>query len=181
MEQVVIALIVVALIGCLIFSRWSPPLLFSAAMAACVMVGSIDLSSVMEKATNEGLVTLLLLLMVSLGLERLPWLLSLSQYVVRRSLPKTLLGLSGMTMLFSAFVNNTAVVATLAGTLRKNPHHAASQILLPISYAAILGGTLTLIGTSTNLIVSSFLEDLTGSGIAFLPFYPWHCPRRWRD
>ena len=176
MEQVVIALIVVALIGCLIFSRWSPPLLFSAAMAACVMVGSIDLSTVMAKATNEGLVTLLLLLMVSLGLERLPWLLSLSQYVVRRSLPKTLLGLSGMTMLFSAFVNNTAVVATLAGTLRKNPHHAASQILLPISYAAILGGTLTLIGTSTNLIVSSFLEDLTGSGIAFFAFLPVALP-----
>lgn len=176
MEQMVIALIVVALIGCLIFSRWSPPLLFSAAMAACVMVGSIDLSSVMAKATNEGLVTLLLLLMVSLGLERLPWLLSLSQYVVRRSLPKTLLGLSGMTMLFSAFVNNTAVVATLAGTLRKNPYHAASQILLPISYAAILGGTLTLIGTSTNLIVSSFLEDLTGSGIAFFAFLPVALP-----
>mgnify|MGYP000654356553 CR=1 FL=1 len=176
MEQVVIALIVVALIGSLIFSRWSPPLLFSGAMAACVMVGSIDLSTVMAKATNEGLVTLLLLLMVSLGLERLPWLLSLSQYVVRRSLPKTLLGLSGMTMLFSAFVNNTAVVATLAGTLRKNPHHAASQILLPISYAAILGGTLTLIGTSTNLIVSSFLEDLTGSGIAFFAFLPVALP-----
>ncbi|MDA8678672.1 SLC13 family permease [Luminiphilus sp.] len=176
MEQVLIALIVVALIGCLIFSRWSPPLLFSAAMAACVMVGSIDLSSVMAKATNEGLVTLLLLLMVSLGLERLPWLLSLSHYVVRRSLPKTLLGLSGMTMLFSAFVNNTAVVATLAGTLRKNPYHAASQILLPISYAAILGGTLTLIGTSTNLIVSSFLEDLTGSGITFFAFLPVALP-----
>ena len=176
MEQVVIALIVVALIGCLIFSRWSPPLLFSAAMAACVMVGSIELSTVMAKATNEGLVTLLLLLMVSLGLERLPWLLSLSHYVVRRSLPKTLLGLSGMTMLFSAFVNNTAVVATLAGTLRKNPYHAASQILLPISYAAILGGTLTLIGTSTNLIVSSFLEDLTGSGIAFFAFLPVALP-----
>jgi len=176
MEQVVIALIVVALIGCLIFSRWSPPLLFSGAMAACVMVGSIDLSTVMAKATNEGLVTLLLLLMVSLGLERLPWLLSLSHYVVRRSLPKTLLGLSGMTMLFSAFVNNTAVVATLAGTLRKNPYHAASQILLPISYAAILGGTLTLIGTSTNLIVSSFLEDLTGNGIAFFAFLPVALP-----
>ena len=176
MEKALIALIVVALIGCLIFSRWSPPLLFSAAMAACVMVGSIELSTVMAKATNEGLVTLLLLLMVSLGLERLPWLLSLSHYVVRRSLPRTLLGLSGMTMLFSAFVNNTAVVATLAGTLRKNPYHAASQILLPISYAAILGGTLTLIGTSTNLIVSSFLEDLTGSGIAFFAFLPVALP-----
>ena len=72
MEQVLIALIVAALIGCLIFSRWSPPLLFSAAMAACVMVGPIDLSTVMSKATNEGLVTLLLLMMVSVGLERLP-------------------------------------------------------------------------------------------------------------
>jgi di/tricarboxylate transporter len=47
---------------------------------------------------------------------------------------------------------------------------------LPISYAAILGGTLTLIGTSTNLIVSSFLEDLTGSGIAFFAFLPVALP-----
>ena len=130
----------------------------------------------MAKATNEGLVTLLLLLMVSIGFERLPWLLALSNRAVRGSLPGTLLSLSGMTMLFSAFVNNTAVVATLAGTLRKNPHHAASQILLPISYAAILGGTLTLIGTSTNLIVSSFLEDVTGTGIAFFAFLPVALP-----
>ena len=161
MESLLIALIVAALIMALIFSRLSPPLLFTAAMAACVLVGTIDMQAVMRKATNEGLVTLLLLLMVSVGLERLPWLLAISNRVVKGSLPRTLLSLSGMTMLFSAFVNNTAVVATLAGTLRKNPHHAASQILLPISYAAILGGTLTLIGTSTNLIVSSFLEDVT--------------------
>jgi di/tricarboxylate transporter len=81
-----------------------------------------------------------------------------------------------MTMLFSAFVNNTAVVATLSGALRKNPYHAPSQILLPVSYAAILGGTLTLIGTSTNLIVSSFLEDVTGEGIAFFAFLPVALP-----
>ena len=114
--------------------------------------------------------------MVSVGLERLPWLLAISSRAVKGSLPRTLLSLSGMTMLFSAFVNNTAVVATLAGTLRKNPHHAASQILLPISYAAILGGTLTLIGTSTNLIVSSFLEDITGEGIPFFAFLPVALP-----
>ena len=176
MEPVLIALIVATLIVMLIFSRLSPALLFTAAMAACVLVGPIDMKTVMSKATNEGLVTLLLLLMVSLGLERLPWLLALSNRAVKGSLPKTLLSLSGMTMLFSAFVNNTAVVATLAGTLRKNPYHAASQILLPISYAAILGGTLTLIGTSTNLIVSSFLEDVTGEGIAFFAFLPVALP-----
>ena len=176
MEPTLIALIVATLIVMLIFSRLSPALLFTAAMAACVLVGPIDMQTVMSKATNEGLVTLLLLLMVSIGLERLPWLLALSNRAVKGSLPRTLLSLSGMTMLFSAFVNNTAVVATLAGTLRKNPYHAASQILLPISYAAILGGTLTLIGTSTNLIVSSFLEDVTGEGIAFFAFLPVALP-----
>jgi len=176
MEPTLIALILATLIVMLIFSRLSPALLFTAAMAACVLVGTIDMQTVMSKATNEGLVTLLLLLMVSIGLERLPWLLALSNRAVKGSLPRTLLSLSGMTMLFSAFVNNTAVVATLAGTLRKNPYHAASQILLPISYAAILGGTLTLIGTSTNLIVSSFLEDVTGEGIAFFAFLPVALP-----
>ena len=176
MEPTLIALIVATLIVMLVFSRLSPALLFTAAMAACVLVGPIDMQTVMSKATNEGLVTLLLLLMVSIGLERLPWLLALSNRAVKGSLPRTLLSLSGMTMLFSAFVNNTAVVAALAGTLRKNPYHAASQILLPISYAAILGGTLTLIGTSTNLIVSSFLEDVTGEGIAFFAFLPVALP-----
>jgi len=176
MESLLIALIVAALIIALIFSRLSPALLFTVAMAACVLVGTIDMQAVMAKATNEGLITLLLLMMVSVGLERLPWLLAISNRAVKGSLPRTLLNLSGLTMLFSAFVNNTAVVATLAGTLRKNPHHAASQILLPISYAAILGGTLTLIGTSTNLIVSSFLEDVTGEGIPFFAFLPVALP-----
>jgi len=176
MEPLLVALVVAVLISTLIFSRLSPALLFPAGMAACVLVGAIDMQTMVGKATNEGLITLLLLLMVSIGLERLPWLLTLSNRAVKGSLPKTLLSLSGMTMLFSAFVNNTAVVATLAGTLRKNPYHSASKILLPISYAAILGGTLTLIGTSTNLIVSSFLEDVTGAGIPFFAFLPVALP-----
>jgi di/tricarboxylate transporter len=176
MEPLLTALIVVVLILTLIFSRAAPALVFTSAMAACVMVGSIELQTALDKATNQGLITLILLILVSIGLERLPWLMDLAQSTVSRSLPRTLLSLSGMTMLFSAFVNNTAVVATLSGALRKNPYHAPSQILLPVSYAAILGGTLTLIGTSTNLIVSSFLEDVTGEGIAFFAFLPVALP-----
>lgn len=176
MEPLLTALIVASLIFALIFSRVAPALVFTSAMAACVAVGSIDLQTALDKASNEGLITLILLILVSVGLERLPWLIDLAQRTVDRSLPRTLLNLSGMTMLFSAFVNNTAVVATLSGALRKNPYHAPSQILLPISYAAILGGTLTLIGTSTNLIVSSFLEDITGEGIAFFAFLPVALP-----
>ena len=69
MESLLIALIVATLIMALIFSRLAPALLFTVAMAACVLVGTINMQTVMAKATNEGLVTLLLLLMVSVGLE----------------------------------------------------------------------------------------------------------------
>jgi len=63
--------------------------------------------------------------------------------------------------IMSGFINNTAAVAIfipLAINLSQRFHISPSKILLPLSYAAIFGGTLTLIGTSTNLIVSSIME-----------------------
>ena len=66
------------------------------------------------------------------------------------------------TAIISGFLNNTAAVAIfipLALKLCQKFHISPTKILLPLSYAAIFGGTLTLIGTSTNLIVNSFLEN----------------------
>ena len=69
------------------------------------------------------------------------------------------------TSFISGFINNTAAVAIfipLAINLCQKFHISPTKILLPLSYAAIFGGTLTLIGTSTNLLVNSFLENLPG-------------------
>lgn len=139
-------------------------------------MGLIETSALLEKAGNEGVITLVLLMLVSVGLEKLPWLNVIASRLITPSLGSAVLRLSAVTAVFSAFVNNTAVVATLAGTVRKNRFHPASQLLLPLSYAAILGGTLTLIGTSTNLIVSSFLQDVTGEAIPFFAFLPVALP-----
>jgi di/tricarboxylate transporter len=171
-EQVAMTLIVVGLLGTLIFTRTPAPWVFSSAMLVTFFVGLVDADTILDKAGNQGLITLVLLMLVSVGLERLPWLSALSAQLVRPSLRRSLLRISLVTVAFSAFLNNTAVVATLAGVLRKNRLHPASQLLMPLSYAAILGGTLTLIGTSTNLIVSSFLEDATGEGLDFFAFLP---------
>ena len=64
--------------------------------------------------------------------------------------------------IISGFINNTAAVAIfipLAINLCQRFHISPTKLLLPLSYAAIFGGTLTLIGTSTNLVVSSLMEE----------------------
>jgi di/tricarboxylate transporter len=65
---------------------------------------------------------------------------------------------------FSAFINNTPLVAVMMPYVhswcRRN-NYFPSKFLIPLSYAAILGGTVTLVGTSTNLIVNGMVEDNT--------------------
>jgi di/tricarboxylate transporter len=65
--------------------------------------------------------------------------------------------LIGATGAYSALLNNTAVVASLIGPLRGAAAHPPSRLLLPMCYAASIGGILTLVGTSTNLLVNSFM------------------------
>ena len=65
---------------------------------------------------------------------------------------------------FSAFLNNTPIVAVMMPYVNKwsnNNQIASSKLLIPLSFAAILGGTITLIGTSTNLIVNGMLGEQT--------------------
>jgi di/tricarboxylate transporter len=170
LDQLLIASLFLALVISLVFTSWPAVWVFASAMLAAYFLDLVDTSELLAKSTNSGLITLILLLLVSIGLEKLSWLTRLSGKLITANYSASLLRMGFFTALFSAFVNNTAVVATLAHTVRSNRFHPASKLLIPLSYAAILGGTITLIGTSTNLIVSSFLEDATGQGLAFGDF-----------
>jgi len=107
---------------------------------------------------NEGLITVGLLFAVVAGLELTGGTELATFWLLKRA--KTLAGaqflLLGPVALLSAFLNNTPVVAAMlpvVNDLSKRVRASSSQLLLPLSYATILGGTCTLIGTSTNLLV----------------------------
>ena len=162
--------ILTALLVGLVFSRLSATVLFLMAAIGCLIAGLIEPDAFWAKATNEGLVTLMLLMLCAVALERLPWLGLLSRCIDSPNRYLAMARITAVAASTSAFLNNTAIVAALAQVLRRSRYHLPSQLLLPLSYAAILGGTLTLIGTSTNLIVSSFLADRRGNGLAFFDF-----------
>jgi di/tricarboxylate transporter len=131
--------------------------LFGGLVFIYYLVGLISLESLLANFVNPALVTLVVLLLVSFVLERTNWILLISKLLFVKKLRSSYFRMGFLVGLSSAVLNNTAVVATLLSSVKKNPHHSASKLLIPLSYFAILGGTLTLVGTSTNLIINGFV------------------------
>ena len=167
-QQYGVIALLLALVAALIFSKRSPALWFSAALLLSYLVGWLPLDAALQNFANPSLITLLLLLMVSIGIEKSQLVSWLSRGFAGKHLGSVITRLSLSSAFMSAFINNTAVVSTLMSSLRHHSHFAASKLLLPLSYSAMLGGMLTLIGTSTNLIVNGFVEQ---SGEPLLGFF----------
>ncbi|WP_057831512.1 SLC13 family permease [Colwellia sp. TT2012] len=147
-----------------------PERVFSVTILVCLALSFVSVDDILSNAVNPGLVTLVLLVICSFAFERTSILRRLSAGVFNGSEMKSTLRLLLGTALASAIMSNTAVVATLINTVKKNKLINAGKLLLPLSYAAILGGTLTLVGTSTNLIVNSLLIKQGHQGFGFFDF-----------
>lgn len=131
--------------------------LFGGLVFIYYLTGLISLESLLGNFVNPALITLIALLLVSFVLERTSWINVISKLLFVKSEKHSYLRMGALVGLSSAFLNNTAVVATLLSSVKNNSYHTASKLLIPLSYIAILGGTLTLVGTSTNLIINGFV------------------------
>lgn len=159
---------ILLLLAILASGRVQPAIAFMTLAGSFLITGLVELPVMLTSFANPALATLILLLLVSLTLERSPLLDLLAAKILAGREKPALLKLMGTGALLSAFLNNTAIVASFLGTLSRQTRIAPSRLLIPLSYASIFGGITTLVGTSTNLVVSSFA---TNAGLGELSMF----------
>ncbi|MEX2545737.1 MAG: SLC13 family permease [Phycisphaeraceae bacterium] len=153
-----IALIVAALVRRVA----GPDLILLGGLAGLTTLGVVSPADAVAGFGNEGLVTVAALFVVVAGLTQTGAMTMLVQPALGRS--RSVASAQARLMLpaagLSAFLNNTPIVAMLMPVVSdwcKKTGINPSKLFIPLSYAAILGGTCTLIGTSTNLVVNGLL------------------------
>jgi len=136
------------------------------AMAALMVLGVVTPTQGISGFANEATITVAAMLALSAGLLRTGAIDDLGLWMHRaaggREL-RLLLVLLVIVIPVSALINNTAAVAVLLPVVMgvaRSMDVAPSKVLMPLSFAGQMGGTLTLVGTSTNLLVAGLILDL---------------------
>jgi di/tricarboxylate transporter len=162
------AWITLAVIGAAVVTMargWAAPdIALSGSMAVLLLFGIITPREAAEGFGNEGMLTVAVLFVVAAGIEATGAL----DRPIRRllgqpsSVGKAQLRMMLPMALLSSVLNNTPVVAMLLPTIQdwaKRIGVSPSKLLIPLSWATIMGGTLTIIGTSTNLVVTGLASQ----------------------
>ena len=160
---ITIGVLLLLIIGLVRYAHLSD-VIFLGALGLLLLLGVVTPREAIAGFSNDGVLTIGALFVVAAGLMRTGILSSITMRflgnastasaALRRALP--MLGAA------SAFMNNTTVVAMGMPVMLEWAHKkrvSPSRVLLPVSYAAILGGVCTLIGTSTNLVVHGLMRE----------------------
>lgn len=166
-------LLVVFLLFLLIYKEYlKASVSFLLAVLLFSITGILTPSEVLSGFANESIASILMLILITTGLQKNFQLEYLFDAIFKKA--KTyrgfLLRMMSQVAFLSSIINNTPVVALMTPYVvewGKKNNIAPSRLLIPLSYATIMGGMLTLIGTSTTLVLNGFLQDYGQPSLLF--------------
>src|SRR5690554_4244405 len=145
-------------------------------IASLALTGLVEPEQAISGFSNSATITVLSLMIIALALEDNGVIATLARFLKNLHILPLFLLLPVFMFItggISAFINTTAVVIVfikIISELAKRFNLPQAKLLLPISFAGILGGSCTLMGTSTNLIVNSVAKDLGAEQFSFFEF-----------
>ncbi|MCA9080217.1 MAG: SLC13 family permease [Planctomycetaceae bacterium] len=162
-------LVVAGVVFCLAATKLGADIVLLGGLTSLILTKAVTIPHAVHGFANEGLVTVAILFIVAEGLEQTGAVGHLIQYVL--GTPRTQKSALGR-MVFpvaamSAFLNNTPIVAVMLPVLddwAKKARLSVSQLMMPLSFATILGGLCTVLGTSTTVVVNKLLEAASREG-----------------
>ena len=157
--------VIIVMIIALIYDLMRPGLLLFSALMVLMATGVVNSEESLAGFSNKGMLTVAVLFLVSEGVRQTGALNILARAFLpkrRGKLPITLIKIMIPVSALSAFLNNTPVVIIFAPMIKnwaERMNLSPQKFLIPLSYATILGGICTLIGTSTNLVVHGLMLE----------------------
>lgn len=174
-EAIILCIIISCMFLVLIKEWLLPEFTVFLALGALILTGILPPADALGGFSNPGVHTVAFLFIIGASVSRSGILDDLLLKILKKntSLREVIFRLMVPVISLSAFINNTPIVTMLISPLQNwaiSQKIKPSRLLIPLSYAAILGGTITLIGTSTNLVVQGLLLERGMEGFHLFDF-----------
>lgn len=176
-DQILILVILAATVAMFLWGRWRHDIVAMASLLICVIAGLVPVNEAFIGFGHPAVITVACVLVLSWGLQDTGAVDALAQYALPKSAGPllTMVALTGLGAILSAFMNNVGAMALLmpiAIQIATKYELPPGKILMPLSFCTILGGMTTLIGTPPNLIVSAFRAKTEAGSFAMFDFTP---------